>query len=146
MPNRSSDILFQLVHSLVKAEKRNFKLYIKRSSANKDLKIIELFDAIDKLKEYDEAVLLQKLTSIKKPQLANTKAHLYKQLLASLRLLKSAESIDLQLHEQLDYARILYNKGLYMQSLKILERAKELAIAYNQDSFLIQVISLGEKN
>ncbi|MBK8788156.1 MAG: hypothetical protein IPN43_17105 [Chitinophagaceae bacterium] len=52
------------------------------------------------------------------------KAHLYKELLASLRLLKSSDSIDLQLHEQLDYARILYNKGLYLQSLKILNVQK----------------------
>ena len=61
MSNRFSDSLFQLVHSLEKSEKRNFKLYIKRSSGNEDLKIIELFDTLDKLKEYDEAVLLKKL-------------------------------------------------------------------------------------
>ncbi len=121
MPTRSADSLFQLIHSLEKAEKRNFKLYIKRSSANEDLKIIQLFDAIDKLNEYDEKVLLKKLPNVNKAQLANLKTHLNKQLLASLRLLKSTESIDLQLHEQLDYARILYNKGLYIQSLKILD-------------------------
>lgn len=81
MPNRSADILFQLIRSLEKSEKRNFKLYIQRNSGNKDLKIIELFDAIDKLEEYDENLLLKKLSSIKKPQLSNIKAHLYKQLL-----------------------------------------------------------------
>jgi hypothetical protein len=145
MSNRYSDTLFQLVHSLEKSEKRHFKLYIKRSSAKEDLKIIKLFDALDKLHEYDEKALLKRLPGIEKPQLSNLKTHLYKEILASLRLLKSTESIDLQLHEQLDYARILYNKGLYLQSLKILEKAKELAIAYNQDSFLIQVISLEKK-
>ncbi len=145
MPNRSTDIVFQLIRSLQKAEKRNFKLYIKRNSSNEDLKIIELFDAMDKLADYDEVQLLKKLKSIQKQQLSNTKAHLYKQILASLRLLKSVESIDLQLHEQLEYARILYNKGLYLQSLKILEKTKEMAIAYNQDSFLQQVISLEKK-
>lgn len=145
MSNRNIDALFQLIHSLEKSEKRNFKLYIKRSSNNEDLKVIELFDAMDKLNDYDETLLLKKLSSIKKPQLSNIKTHLYKQLLASLRLIKSSESIDLQLHEQLDYARILYNKGLYLQSLKILERVKELAITFNQDSFLIQIISLEKK-
>ena len=49
MPNRFSDTLFQLIHSLEKSEKRNFKLYIKRNSAKEDLKIIQLFDAIDKI-------------------------------------------------------------------------------------------------
>src|SRR5436190_979017 len=145
MSNRSADILFQLVKSLEKAEKRHFKLYIKRSSSRQDLKIIQLFDALDKAPDYNEQLLLKKLPGIEKPQLANLKAHLYKELLASLRLLKSAESIDLQLHEQLDYARILYNKGLYLQSLRILDKVKELAIYYHQDSFLIQVISLEKK-
>ncbi|MFM6926099.1 MAG: hypothetical protein ACKOU7_11400 [Ferruginibacter sp.] len=145
MPNRSTDILFQLIKSLEKAEKRHFKLYIKRSSSREDLKIIQLFDAIDKGKDYDEKLILKKLPGIEKPQFANLKAHLYKELLASLRLLKSSDSIDLQLHEQLDYARILYNKGLYLQSLKILERAKDLAKSYHQESFLIQIISLEKK-
>lgn len=145
MSNRSTDILFQLIKSLEKAEKRHFKLYIKRSSSREDLKIIKLFDAIDKGKDYDEKTILNKLPGVEKPQYANLKAHLYKELLASLRLLKSSDSIDLQLHEQLDYARILYNKGLYLQSLKILERAKDLAKSYHQESFLIQVISLEKK-
>jgi hypothetical protein len=60
MSNRFSDILFQLVHSLEKSEKRHFKLYIKRSSAKQDLKIIQLFDALDKLQEYDEKVVVEK--------------------------------------------------------------------------------------
>jgi len=61
MPNRPPDILFQLIHSLEKAEKRHFKLYIKRSSSKEELKIVQLFDAIDKMKDYDEKVLLKKL-------------------------------------------------------------------------------------
>jgi len=145
MPNRSADALFQLIRSLQKGEKRNFKLYIKRNSSNEDLKMIQLFDALDKMNEYDESVLLKKVPSLKKQQLSNIKAHLYKQILASLRLLKNDDSIDIQLHEQLDHAKILYNKGLYWQSLKILERAKEMARHFHQDSFLIQIISLEKK-
>ncbi|HTE09448.1 MAG TPA: hypothetical protein VK645_00735 [Chitinophagaceae bacterium] len=145
MSNRFSDSLFQLVQSLEKSEKRNFKLYIKRSSGNEDLKIIELFDTLDKLKEYDEAALLKKLPSIKKPQLSNIKVHLYKQLLASLRLLKSADSIDLQLNEQFDYAHILYKKGLFSQSLKILDKAKETAKVNQKFNFLTLVLALEKR-
>ena len=75
MSNRSTDILFQLIHSLEKSEKRHFKLYIKRSSSNENLKIIQLFDAIDKLKEYDDKLLLKKLPDIQKKELSNLKAH-----------------------------------------------------------------------
>jgi hypothetical protein len=139
MPNRSTDTLFQLIHSLQKSEKRNFKLYVTRNSSGEDLKIIQLFDALDKMQEYDEAALL-KNPSIKKTQLSNLKAHLYKQILSSLRLLENDENIDIYLHEQLDFARILYNKGLYLQSLKVLEKIKEKARTHNQESFLIQVL------
>jgi len=65
MSNRFSDILFQLVQSLEKSEKRHFKLYIKRSSAKEDLKIIQLFDALAAMPEYDEVVLLKKVKGFK---------------------------------------------------------------------------------
>ena len=140
MHNRTTDILFQLVRSLEKAEKRNFKLYIKRSSNKEDLKVVQLFDALDKLHDYDEKTLLKKLPTIEKPQLANLKAHLYKQLLFSLRLINDETDIDIQLNEQMDYAKILYNKGLYLQSLKILDRVKYLAKANNQFTYLQQAL------
>jgi hypothetical protein len=144
MPNRSTDALFQLVKSLEKSEKRNFKLYMGRNTAGEDLKVVQLFDALEKMDHYEEELLLKK-TSIKKQQLSNSKAHLYRQLLASLRLIKQEDNIDIQLHEQMDYARILYNKGLYHQSLKILDKMKELAREKHQFTYLQQVIFLEKK-
>src|SRR6201999_2348695 len=77
---------------------------------------------------------------IKKQQLSNAKAHLYRQILSSLRLIRNEENIDIQLHEQLDFARILYNKGLYLQSLRTLDKIKENARAHNQETFLLQIL------
>lgn len=145
MPNRSVDALFQLIRSLEKSEKRNFKLYATRNSAVESLKVVELFDALDKMQEYDETALLKRTTGIKKQQLSNLKAHLYKQILSSLRLLRDDQAIDIQLHEQMGYARILYNKGLYLQSLKILDKLKEQARQHNQASFLMQAIFFEKK-
>ncbi|HTD92190.1 MAG TPA: hypothetical protein VK644_00190 [Chitinophagaceae bacterium] len=145
MSNRSQDILFQLIRSMEKAEKRHFKLYIKRSSAKEDLKIVRLFDALDKQEIYDEKTLLKKLPGTEKRQLYNLKTHLYREILASLRLLKSADSIDLQLNEQFDYAHILYKKGLFSQSLKILDRAKDTARTHQKFYFLAQVVGLEKR-
>jgi hypothetical protein len=145
MPNRSTDTLFQLIKSLEKSEKRNFKLYVKRNSSAEDLKMTQLFDALDKMDEYDEELLLKKNESIKKQQLSNSKAHLYRQILSSLRLIKHEDNIDIQLHEQMDHARILYNKGLYLQSLKILDRLKDLARVHNQFTYLQQAIFFEKK-
>ena len=60
MSTRFSDALFQLVKSLEKAEKRHFKIYIKRSSDKEDLKVVQLFDALDSMDEYDEKTVVQK--------------------------------------------------------------------------------------
>ena len=145
MPNRSTDNLFQLVKSLEKGEKRNFKLYVQRNSADDNLKIIQLFDALDKLMDYDEATLLKKVPTVSKQQLSNAKAHLYKQILSSLRLLKDDDNIDIQLHEQMDFAKILYNKGLYLQSLKVLDKIKEVAKIHNQITFQLQAVNFEKK-
>ncbi len=145
MPNRSSDTLFQLVKSLKKSEKRNFKLYVKRNTASEDLKIIYLFDALDKMDVYDEMVLLTKNKRLSKQQLSNVKAHLYKQILSSLRLIRGENNIFLQLHEQLDYAEILYNQGLYLQSLKVLDRIKEMGREFHQYSYVLETLFFEQK-
>jgi hypothetical protein len=145
MPNLSSDALFILIKSLEKGEKRNFKLFAARNSGSADLKIVQLFDALDKMHSYDEEELLRKNESIQKQQLSNLKAHLYDQILSSLRILKQSENIDLQIHEQLDHAKILYNKGLYIQALRLLEKIKHLAKQNNQVTYLLQVLFLEKK-
>lgn len=146
MPNRSTDALFILIKSLEKGEKRNFKLYANRfSSSTEELKIVQLFDALDKMDTYDEAILLKKNKGIMKQQLSNLRAHLYKQVLASLRQGENVSNVDMQLHEQMDYARILYNKGLYYQSLKVLDKMKDLARDNNQFTYLQQVLFFEKK-
>ncbi|MDO9373017.1 MAG: hypothetical protein Q7T76_01300 [Ferruginibacter sp.] len=144
MPNRSTDPLFQLIKSLEKSEKRNFKLYATRNSSSEELKSVQLFDALDKMDYYDEVLILKKSESIKKQQLSNLKSHLYKQILSILRLIND-ECIDIQLHVQMDYARILYNKGLYHQSLKVLDKMKDQANQHNQLTYLQQVLFFEKK-
>src|SRR5437868_6682926 len=145
MPNRQTNALFQLVKSLKKSEKRNFKLYAKRNSSADDLKIIQLFDALDKMEQYNEDLLLKRNPSIKKIQLSNLNANLYRQVLSSLRLIKDEDNVDIQLHEQMDYARILFNKGLYIQSLQVLDKLKKFAEANNQVTYLIQALFFEKK-
>lgn len=140
MPSIQTDNLFKLIKSMSKSEKRNFKLYVNRVQSKETAKFIQLFDVLDKQKKYDEQALLQKIPSIKRTQLSNQKRHLYKQLLTSLRLIHTQKNSDLQIREQLDHAKILYNKGLYMQSLKILDRVKQQAFDANLDLLHLEII------
>ncbi|MFD2999358.1 hypothetical protein ACFS7Z_03210 [Pontibacter toksunensis] len=124
MSTKNNDPVFQLVKSLTKSEKRHFRLFAKRQGVSDGLKFLQLFDAMDSQTGYDEEKVLSLAPDVKKVQLANMKANLYKQLLSSLRLYHANQNLDIQLHEQLDYARVLYNKGFYQQSLKMLEKVK----------------------
>lgn len=139
MPNKNIDTLFQLIKSLTKAEKRYFKLHVTKQKAGEETKFLKLFDLIDKQKEYNEAKILEKETSIKSQQLSNLKAHLYRQILQNLRNLNTDEDIDLKVHELIDFATILYNKCLYDQCVKMLEKAKSMAEKYDKHALLLEI-------
>ncbi len=72
-------------------------------------------------------------------------AHLYKQILVSIRLLDAQRTVPIQLREQIDFARILYDKGLFRQSTKILEKAKEQALFYEQYTQAIEIIEFQKR-
>ncbi len=127
MINDQKDNLFLLIKSLTKSEKRQFKLYVGRMGSNNNAKFLSLFNLLDKLEKYSEKVILEK-GIVTKQQLSNLKAHLYKQILISLRLNPIHQNIRMQIREQMDFAVILYQKGLYKLSLKILDKAKALAL------------------
>ena len=141
MINSQKDNLFVLVKSLSKSEKRQFKLYVGRLGVNTDSKFLALFNLLDKLQKYNEANILNS-GIVKKAQLSNLKAHLYKQILISLRLNPSHQNIRIQIREQLDFATILYHKGLYKQSLKILDKAKNVAIEHEEKNIAYEIVEL----
>ena len=148
-----SDPLFRLIQCLTKSEKRHFKLRYAASSSNAEGEgegnqgnkadtalFVQLFDVLDKMKEYDEATIFKKAPAVKRSQLPNLKRHLYRQILLSLRALHQPKNADIEIREQIDFARVLYAKGLYMQSLRALERAGELAKAARHNLLLLEIV------
>ncbi|HJY12210.1 MAG TPA: hypothetical protein VJ304_05440, partial [Flavobacterium sp.] len=102
-------------------------------------KFIELFNILDKSETYDEKLIL-KSGIIKKIQLSNLKSYLYKQILVSIRLNIPSQNIRYQLREQIDFAGILYNKGLYKQSLKILDKTKIIALENDEKYMAYEIV------
>ncbi len=139
--NDHNDSLFILIKSLSKSEKRQFKLYVGRLGGNSDAKFLQLFDFLEKEKTYDESAIL-KSGIVTKTQLSNLKAHLYRQILISLRLTPAHQNIRVQIREQLDFATILYQKGLYKQSLKILDKAKGMALENEEKNIAYEIVEL----
>ena len=141
MTTPHKDALFVLVKSLSKSEKRQFKLYVGRLGVNTDAKFLALFNLLDKTKSYSEKAILESAI-VKKAQLSNLKAHLYKQILVSLRLNPVNQNIRVQIREQLDFATILYHKGLYKQSLKLLDKVKGIAIENEEKNIAYEIVEL----
>ena len=139
MPTAVKDQLWRLVRSLSKSEKRNFKLYATRAGSTADSKFIQLFGVLDRQDAPDDAAILRKL-ELTSSQFSNLKRHLYQQVLTSLRLIYINKEIDIELREQIDFSHILYAKGLYLDALRSLERAKNRAVEHDRDVLHLEIL------
>jgi hypothetical protein len=138
------DELAKLIMSLTNSEKRYFKLFTDIQSGEKGY--IKLFDAIRKLEDYDEEKIREMLKGEEfLKRLPAVKSYLHTQLLKSLRVLYSGNTINSQLREMLEDVGILYEKRLYKQCGKILNKARELAKANELMWALLEINSWQEK-
>jgi len=140
MPTAQIEQLFKLINSLQKAEKRHFKLYVNKLDSDKNPLFIRLFDYLDSRSSLDEKKLAKRFGDIKPADFLNLKRNLYTQILKSLRQLHSRHDLDIKIREQIDYAKILYGKGLYLQAIKILDKAASLAAKGRQEITLLEIL------
>ncbi len=125
----------QLILSMSKAEKRAFSLYVNRAGHSDEILYYKVFTEVNKRKSFDDEVILKAIPDLKRSQLPNIRASLYQHILKSLRHLYGKLDVYNVL-ESFDFARILYDKGLYFQSLDQLQKCKDQAIAL-QEYFLL---------
>lgn len=135
-----SDDLFQLIKSLTKQEKRYFKLHASRHVIGEENKYVKLFDAIDKQKVYDESQIKKKFRNAPiTRQLHVAKNYLQQLILASLRNFHESKAED-KFHTLLRNAQLLFNKGLYAQSEKALNKAKKSATDNERFLQLLEIL------
>jgi hypothetical protein len=145
MSKPKSEQLFRLIKSLSKAEKKAFKLFASRygNSTDGEGKIFSnLFDCVEQQSIYNEEEILAAIKKLKPAQMSNMKAHLYQQILKCLSVICSQNSVDLNVTEKIDHARILYNKCLYRDCLKMIDKAKATAIESENRLLLLELIEL----
>ncbi|MBS1647597.1 MAG: hypothetical protein JST67_09685 [Bacteroidetes bacterium] len=136
--------LFELIHSLTKAEKRFFSVYAKRHVVGEKNLYLSLFHEIEKQREYDEKKLIPglKKKGIKVEYLSQSKYYLYKLLLQSLNIYHKDSFADAEITELILQVKILYRKGLIGQYEKILQKAKQLAYKHQNYLKLFEVLEL----
>ena len=135
---KASNDLFQLIKSLTKSEKGYFKkinsIHIRGEKNN----YMRLFEAIDKQEVFDEhKIILQFKGDTFTNQLSVAKNYLYNLILKSLEQYYS--SINSELRSLLNQLEILFNKKLFKQAEKILERAKKTAQKYENTHYTLQL-------
>lgn len=123
---KPSEDLFQIIRSLNKGEKRNFRLWAARLAGDK--KYLALFRYIEKYAPQTEAELKAELkTGIYGGQFSVAKNYLFRLILKSLVYYENRSGKSLVLLSE--QARILIEKELYPQALKVLQKAKAQAEA-----------------
>lgn len=135
-----SDDLFKLIKSMTKSEKRYFKRFAQIHVRGNQNNYIKLFDAIERQKNYNEDKLKRKFSGNHfVSYFAVEKMYLYNLILRSLRIYGSNEDVETLLMQSLTEIKILSSKGLFIQALRILERAKEKAIKAEKYLFVTEL-------
>jgi hypothetical protein len=138
------DELTRLIKSLSKTEKRYFKMFASLHKSDKDY--IKLFEAVEKAGEYNE----EKIKKILHGEdflnrLSAVKNYLYAQILKGLRMYYAGSTIDSELKELCEEISILYERRLFKQCIRLLDKAKQLAVENEQTLQLIELNLLEEK-
>jgi tetratricopeptide (TPR) repeat protein len=141
---KPSTELFKLIKSLSKSEKRFFKLSSSLQSGDKNY--LKIFDFIEAQVKYDEEELKEAFkneTFIK--HLPSEKNHLYKLILKALRSYYSEQSVSSMLKQEIKNVEILYNKALYKECEKFVQRAKEIARDHEKFYYWYELLSWEKK-
>jgi len=131
----NTDKLYKLIHSMSALEKRHFQQSIR---GGKETKSVQLFLAVLKQKEYEEASLVKKFGYTKNPNgFAVAKNHLYKLILKVLRENSPATNNYQKALEHFKDIEILETRGLRKGALKSLQKLQEIAKTNQWGAFLL---------
>ncbi|OFY88144.1 MAG: hypothetical protein A3K10_14950 [Bacteroidetes bacterium RIFCSPLOWO2_12_FULL_31_6] len=139
--SNSNDNLFLLIKSLTQSEKRYFKLHNGKQDGRN--KYIDIFDAIDNCKAYNEEELKN---GFKNKELVKNfaviKNYLFNTIVESLHEHSAYDTAEYKLEALIKKIKVLYEKALIDLCLKYIEKAKKLANEHECFTELIQLLSI----
>ncbi|MEZ5014288.1 MAG: hypothetical protein R2794_08360 [Chitinophagales bacterium] len=138
---KPSDDLHRLIRAMDKTERGYFKKYAQAYGPAESKNYLMLFDAIERMEEYDEEAILRTFAGepfIK--QLSVAKNYLFDLILKSLRAYKAQSSKYMRIHALMENGEILYDKGLYKQALKTWEKAEKMAATLDEKAYQLDII------
>src|SRR5688572_28813488 len=132
---KASPDVFRLIKSMSMSEKRHFKLFSSGHVGGESKNYLRLFDAICRQDEYDEESIRREFegTALAR-HLPAEKNYLYAHLLESLNAFNREKTFLARHSNYLISIEILFNRGLFDQSQKIIRKAKTEAYAMEKFS------------
>lgn len=132
----SSRSLWQFIQAMSKNEKVFFKRNFVDAGGDEPPLYLRLFDAIEQQEEYDETVLLEKLSpALSRKNLSYHKHYLYQQLCDALITYEGRNLPEQEVYCQIRLIRILRKKGLLEEAHTVWTRA--VAKARNAEAFAL---------
>ena len=100
-----------------------------------------LFDALETLPQYDEALLAERVAgqSFEK-HISTTRNRLFNQILRSQRVLHAGRSVDSQLRTVLEEVELLYQRTLYKAAEKKIRKSLKLAQQFEKESMVLDLL------
>lgn len=136
---KASDELFRLIRTLTPSEKRYFKTNAKRENATSNY--LQLFEAIDAQKEYDEEKLKKKHAKKKFVKyLSAEKNYLHEQIMKQMRAFHVDRTIDNKINDLLQDEAFYRAKGLNDLRKKAIDKARGLAEEYERFKLLSEIL------
>lgn len=143
---QKSKELHELIRSMTRSEKRFFKIYCSRHQIGEKNNYVLLFDVFDSMKTFDASKLKIKISNadfIK--NFAAEQNYLYNNVLECLDIYHKGSSVEKQITRLTNIGRVLANKKLEEQSVKILEKARQLAESHFRFASLIPIYELQKR-
>ncbi|HHG84081.1 MAG TPA: hypothetical protein ENJ82_04965 [Bacteroidetes bacterium] len=132
--------LFALVHAMRGNEKRYFKLLARQNSKNNHHNLLELFELINGMEEYDSAIILQKCkgrTTVN--DLAAARYQLTQLILKSLRGFYAEKTNASYFRHRLEDIGNLFQKDLLQQCQKLIQKVRKKAELLENQYILLEL-------
>ncbi|MGB1206685.1 MAG: hypothetical protein ACPG5B_13625 [Chitinophagales bacterium] len=134
--------LYRLIHSLSQGEKRSFRFYAKKYQKKNDSAYVRLYEILNGMASYNAEILEKSLKNERfYKQTSVVSNQLFNLILASLHTRKLEHNPMFLINEKVEFAQILFERGLFRDSKNYIVRAKEIAQNTQQYEQLLFVFS-----
>lgn len=138
---KAKNELFELVKSLSKTEKRYIRLYSSRHSNGTIYN--SMFNALEKFNGANESEFKKRNKHQKfMKHYQFNKHYLYGLIIKLLADYNHENSVDAKIHTMIMQCKILFDKALYRQYFKSIEKAKKFALKHEKYGYFLQILDM----